>query len=84
MDQFLTSLATGSDGYWILDVLRVVVGRNFNAKDAKDKLNKNALLLLQTTREIYSTRDRRDGQAVGRHVLRRKGSVISSWLRAPW
>ena len=41
---------------------------------AKNSLNKIVLTTLQTTRQIYSTRDRKDGQAVGQYVLRRKGS----------
>ena len=68
---------------WILQIQNQFIFNNFKPQSyAKDRLNKNALTSLANySGQICPIRDRRDGQAVGRLVLRRKGSVISPWLR---
>jgi hypothetical protein len=59
-------------------ILREEIGiQILKQRYAKNRLNKIVLTRLQLLGQIFSARDRRDGQAAGRYVLRRKGSVIS-------
>src|SRR5687768_3119029 len=81
---FLSSkMAFPSPNKYQLSVLKWLC-RNFLAKHAKHEHNKIVLIPCKTIEAIYSTRGRKDGQAVGRRVLRRRSIMAQALVKRTW